>query len=189
MMLSATPRQSSVVLPSLVTKEWNDNFKKVLEETDTHIAALEKNAANFHKACERLGMELTTVRSSFKEVGLSRGLLDLALEIISKAETLDSSDQSNLLAYDRALNKRPPSGPGKSELKDCTILEECLALTRVLRQRSFSDRIVFCSSNINDYCVDSVGSKQLHPVLASEFAAVGLRYSRNLAEAVGRLRH
>jgi hypothetical protein len=75
----------------------------------------------------------------------------------------------------RVIHNIPPSKRG-GEAKDCTILEEYLAVSRRLHAAGFPKKKVFCTSNTNDYC-DAGG---LHGVLAAEFAPIGLRFTSNL---------
>jgi hypothetical protein len=103
---------------------------------------------------------------------LSRGLLDGALH-------LDARDDTNMRAYHRAIKLIPPSRRG-GEVKDCTIVEECLEVCRQLRAAAFPSKLVFCTSNTSDYCEGGA----LHRVLAADFAAVGLTFSATLPWAV-----
>jgi len=105
--------------------------------------------------------------------GLSKGLLDASLRI-------DPHNDTNMRAFARAATKAPPSRKG-GEIKDSTIVEECLEVSRQLHAAGFLRKRVFCTSNTSDYC-DASGS--LHPALAADFAAVGLSFVTNLPWAV-----
>jgi len=104
---------------------------------------------------------------------LSRGLLNASLRI-------DPHNDTNMRAFARAATKTPPSRKG-GEIKDSTIVEECLEVSRQLHAAGFPRKRVFCTSNTNDYC--DTGSS-LHPTLAADFAAVGLSFVTNLPWAV-----
>jgi hypothetical protein len=75
-------------------------------------------------------------------------------------------------------------GKSQAVLKDCEILEHCLALCRALRAAGFSGAAVFISSNKKDY----LEATRLHPVLQADFASVGMEYAGDFAWALGELR-
>jgi len=62
-------------------------------------------------------------------------------------------------------------------VKDCTILEEYLEVSRQVRQAGFAKKLVFCTSNTKDYCQTGGG---LFPALAAEFQTVGLVFTHDL---------
>jgi len=70
-------------------------------------------------------------------------------------------------------------------VKDSTIIEECLEMSRRLQTAGFSRKRVFCTSNRRDYC--EAGSRR-HPSLAVDFGAVGLVFATSLPWAVNEIK-
>ncbi len=70
-------------------------------------------------------------------------------------------------------------------MKDSTIIEECLEVSRRLEADRFARKRVFCTSNRRDYC--DVGSHP-HPSLAIDFRSVGLGFATSLPWAVNEIK-
>src|SRR5438874_2706953 len=64
----------------------------------------------------------------------------------------------------RVVDDRPPASKGKSEYKDCEIVEHYLALAKALRAAGFAEPCILVSSNTRDYRV-------LGPTADAAFAA------------------
>ena len=83
------------------------------------------------------------------------------------------------------LPQKPPPSQKGGEIKDSTILEECLEVCRLLQAAGFPRKRLFCTSKTDDYCD---ATKSLHPALAAEFGPVGLGFATNLPWAVHELK-
>lgn len=82
------------------------------------------------------------------------------------------------------MQGRAPAQKGKNSLKDCTVIETYLEAIRSLRDKGFSHKAVFLSSNVHDYC----GSNRLlHADLQADFAAPRLDFAFNFEVARGKL--
>ena len=55
---------------------------------------------------------------------------------------------------------------------------------RQLKAAGFTPKRIFSTSNVNDYCEGGI----LHPILAADFAAVGLAFVTNLPWTVHELK-
>jgi hypothetical protein len=73
-----------------------------------------------------------------------------------------------------------PSARGKSESKDCLIIEHYLKLVTDLRAAGFVERVVFVSSNSNDYGKPTA----LRPPLDTQFGTAEIEYVNNFQWAV-----
>ncbi len=112
-------------------------------------------------------------------------LVALANDLLGRV-LLIPEDQSCIgRAFARVLERRAPAVKNNS-VKDAYLIEQCLALCRELRSRGFGERIVFCSSNPDDFS-DPRAPKRFHPDIAAEAVAVGLEYFPSLRAAVGSL--
>jgi hypothetical protein len=76
-----------------------------------------------------------------------------------------------------------PSSKGKPEYKDCHIVEHFLELARMLRSGGLTEKIVFVSSNTEDYGKGPDG----RPPLDAEFRAVQLQFVTDIAWAESQL--
>lgn len=77
----------------------------------------------------------------------------------------------------RVVSAIAPSRKGKDSTKDCLIVETYLEAAAQLRSAGFTGKIVFGSSNTDDY-MDKV-TRQLHSVLENEFASYDMHYGMN----------
>jgi hypothetical protein len=177
---TSTPACCSLVVGSFVPGEWLNHAQATADDLRKHLARLDDQASYFHDACTFLGITLPFGRPTYEGVGLMNRLYDLSKQLLDAALRLDAHNDTNMRAFARAATNTPPSRKG-GEIKDSTIIEECLEVCRQLHAAGFGRKRIFCTSNTNDYC-DTGGG--LHAVLATDFAAVGLHFVTNLPWAV-----
>jgi hypothetical protein len=182
---SDTPPACLVVVSSIVPHEWNANNQKVTGEIVRHFQKMEEHSSHFHDACQALGLALPFGRASYAQWALAERLRDLSRQILDRAIHLDADNESRARAVERVVKKTPPSQES-GQVKDSTIIEEYLGVCQSLQAAGLVRKRVFCTSNTNDYCE---AGKGLHPVLACEFAACGLRFPANLPWAVHEITH
>src|ERR1019366_1558478 len=139
-------------------------------------------SGHFHDACGHVGIA-PGARPSFESSGLPVALHSLSSDLLRRAIRLDSQDDTNLRAFARAAWNVPPSRKG-GEIKDSTVLEECLELCRKLRAAGFAHKLVYCTSNTADYCE---GGK-LHGQLLAEFSSLTISFVTSLPWAVSELK-
>lgn len=172
---TVAPVQCSLVVSHLVRHEWAIHEQDVVKEANRHLDEIEAQSGHFHDACAVLGIHPMFPRANYSGHGITESLRDLSRQILDSGLEVDSDNDCSGRAIHRVIYNIPPSKKG-GEAKDCTILEEYLAVCRLLEEASFSRRRVFCTSNTKDY--GEAGA--LHPLLAGDFAAAGLRFSTNL---------
>ena len=80
-------------------------------------------------------------------------------------------------AIHRVVNAIAPSRRGKDSTKDCLIVETYFEAAAQLRAASFTGKVVFGSSNTDDYVDKATG--KLYIALGTEFASHGIEYARN----------
>lgn len=173
--LTTQPAQCSLVISHLVHHEWQLHASRLLSDAGKHLAEIEAQALHFHDACAVLGIAPGFARADYAALGVAERLGDLSEQLLDAGIQVDSDDACSGRAINRVIFNVPPSRKG-GEAKDCTILEEYLAVCRALEETRFAKKRVFCTSNTRDYC--EAGA--LHPILASDFAATGLRFTTNL---------
>jgi hypothetical protein len=170
----------SLVVGSFVSGEWLNHAQPTANDLRKHLARLDDQAFYFHDACASLGITLPFARPTYGGVGLMNRLYDLSKQLLDASLRLDAHNDTNMRAFARAATNTPPSRKG-AEIKESTIIEECLEVCRQLHSAGFGRKQIFCTSNTNDYC-DAGGA--LYPALAGDFAAVRLNFVTNLPWAV-----
>jgi hypothetical protein len=181
--LQATPPTCRLVLSHLTRREWEDNHPAALKESRDHLTTLYNYSAAYHDVREALAHPIPFARADYLNSGVAEALLDLSKGLLDAAIEIDREEGCLSRAMDRVLSKIPPSRKG-GEFKDCAILEHCLAVCRELRAGQFARKLIFCTSNVKDYCE---AKPLLHPELAAEFAPINLTYKPNLVGAVSEL--
>ncbi len=179
-LVSSVPPQCVLVVGSFVPGEWQAHASATADELRKYLARLDEQAAYFHNSCGALGIAPPFGRPGYGAVGLADRLLDLSSQLLGRAIHLAPQNDTNLRAFNRAATNTPPSGKG-GESKDSTIIEECLEVCRLLQAGGFARKRVFCTSNTDDYCE---ATKALHPLLVTEFTAVGLGFTKDLPWAL-----
>ena len=112
------------------------------------------------------------------KLDISQELPKLVMNIDALAICIKSDQASNLAAIDRVAKNLPPSKKGQQS-KDCLIIEHIYSLSRRLRSDGFQGKMVFVSSNTNDYCHQGI----LHPEIKNEFDQLDIEFTTNLTWA------
>jgi hypothetical protein len=172
---TAVPRECLIVISHLVRHEWGVHQQELLDEADRHLSELQEHSGHFHDACGVLGIAPGFGRANYAAHDVAVRLHDLSRQILDCALVVEQDYECSNRAITRVIYNVPPSKKG-GEAKDCTILEEYLAIARRLHAAGFQKKRVFCTSNTNDYCE----GRALHPDLAAEFAVIDLRFTSNL---------
>lgn len=137
----------------------------------------------FHESCAVFGITTGFDKATYSKLDVATRLHDLSQKVLQSGLTVDSDNGCFAKAVHRVIHNIPPSKKG-GEAKDCTILEEYLAVCGALRAAGFQKKLVFCTSNTNDYCDKSSAPA---PALATEFATLKLDFRTSLEWAVHEL--
>jgi hypothetical protein len=132
-----------------------------------------------------MGLSPSFPRPEYRLLSLAERLHDVSHGLLNAALRLEPDQDCIIRAHGRATNYIAPSMTG-GEVKDSTIIEECLEVSRRLRAAGFSPKRVFCTSNKNDYC--EKGSR-LHSSLAADFGSAGLGFATSLPWAVNEIKN
>lgn len=84
-------------------------------------------------------------------------------------------------AMRRVVQALAPSRKGKESAKDCLVVESNLEVAGELRAAGFIGRIVFASSNTDEY--HDGGTKTLHAQLQADFGVHAIDYAPNFGAA------
>ncbi len=109
---------------------------------------------------------------------ISEYLQNIVKEFHNHALILQRDDECDRKAHDRVECNHAPLTRGKSESKDCLIIEHYLKLVNNLRESSFSKNIVFITSNTTDF------GKPQTPPLDTQFDSNNIIYCNNFQWAI-----
>jgi hypothetical protein len=180
--VTSTPAKFQLVVSHLVHHEWGVNAPQRLLDAGRHLVAMEEQSEYFHDSCAVFGIVPGFGRAAYAAHDVAKRLHDLSAQVLNAGLMVVTDDECSGRAIRRVIHNVPPSKKG-GEAKDCTILEEYLAVCRQLRVNGFQKKLVFCTSNTNDYC-DKLPSSGLASVLATEFATINLDFCTSLEWAV-----
>jgi hypothetical protein len=184
LLLRATgvPPSVRLVVSHLVLREWRTHASQLRLDAERDLKVLEERSGHFHDACLVFGITVGFNRAEYSRPALAERLHGLSEKVLLSAVIVDEEDECYRRAVRRVIDKIAPSKKG-GEAKDCTILEEYLAVCRQLRTNGFQKRLLFCTSNTKDYC-DKLPSSGLASTLATEFATINLDFCTSLEWAV-----
>ena len=171
------PPRCSMVVSHIVRKEWVDHEKELLDEVTRHLIEIEDQSKHFHDACDIFGIVPGFARANYAGHSMGERLCELSRQLLNCGIEVESDNECSGRAMERVIHGIPPSSKGH-EAKDCTILEEYLAVCRCLHAAGFGKKKVFCTSNTTDFC--EIGGKGPHSKLAPDFTAVSLRFTADL---------
>ena len=189
LLIAATvaPQQCVLIVSHLVQHEWAVHQQELLDEATRHLNEMADQSGHFHDACGVFGTAPGFERANYAAHKIASHLHDLSRQLLNCGIILDPDNECSGRAMHRVKHNIPPSKKG-GEAKDCTILEEYLAVSRRLHSAGFQRKKVFCTSNTSDYC--EVGDRGgIHADLALEFATIGLRFTSNLGWGFHDVKH
>ncbi len=180
-LVTSSPARCTLVAPSFVPREWLAHSPSEAEKLSAHLAEFDDESERLRDDLGLMGITPAFPRPEYRRLPLVERLHDLSRQLLGSSLQLEADQGCILRAYGRATSHAPPSCKG-GEVKDSTIIEECLEACRRLHDAGFSPKRVFCTSNRNDYC--EKGSSRLHAVLAADFESVGLEFAASLPQAL-----
>lgn len=163
----------SLVIPPLVSGEWEENQSKTSKEVETHLAKIDSIIQVINVAAEFFDKAQPLI--TYSKLKLHEELLKLSKTVLYAGVWLKSEDVVQQRATNRAISYTPPARKGA--IKDCVIYEHSLELFKMLRASNFSKKCVFLTSNIKDFC-DENGSSPQEPI-KSEFNGISADFTTN----------
>jgi hypothetical protein len=139
-----------VILPSLIPDEWERNFAKVRDETGDFVKACIRNS-NYIIDCVNIVFQKAIAKDTVGQYKIEDMLETISRSVMEHGILCKAEDYIETKAYKRSIQNRAPAKEGKNSLGDCTIFEEVLEVGRLLRENGFTKRIVFSTSNTQDY--------------------------------------
>jgi hypothetical protein len=184
-LLTIPPVRCTLVVASFVPHEWLTHSGSEADNLRAHLTEIDDEAERLHQFCGLVGITPPFPTPGYRLLSLVERLHDLSRLLLDGALCLDPDQDCIIRAHGRASNYMPPSLKG-GEVKDATIVEECLEVSQRLQVVGFSPKRVFCTSNTRDYC--ERGSSRPHPSLAVDLGAAALGFATNLPWAVNEIK-
>jgi hypothetical protein len=177
---STSPPSLHLVLPDLVNFEWHNQSSTAVAELDKEIFHLQDRMRAMSDFVNLVmpGNGLNAP-PDFGAAGLPVTVGQLVASFISRALVLDEDQHCTALGAKRVRTGTAPARRGKSELHDCVIVEQTLALMSQLRTHGLNDPACFATSNASDFGRPG----ELVPPLDTQFASVSLSLAVDFAHA------
>lgn len=172
-------RRVWLVTTSNVIREYSENRDSVAGELESRLRELSLSLSRIAEIGKLVMPECSFNPTQFHEAKFAQGIVTVAEGLLRVAAVFEGDDVCIRRARDRVIERRPPASKAKQEFKDCEIFEEFLQLMTCLRSAGFEPPRIFVSPNERDYGPPPTG----YPQIATELAAVGAVYVRNLSWA------
>lgn len=173
-MLQASESGSNLVvlIATQVSTELADNLQDVQNGAETSLGKFVAQATRVDQVAAEFGAAGTLTTSHLADhVARARSMMDrwerAALRVTPSADVPSK-------AINRVVNAIAPSRKGKDSTKDCLIVETYLEAAAQLRSGGFTGKIVFGSSNTDEYM--DKATRQLHSTLEKDFAPHNMHY-------------
>ncbi len=174
-----------IVASTNVVLELEDNRSNVQSELEKGVRKLKAQLARMATATSALLPEREIVRPDWIDDEFSRCVGLVLDRLVDSMSFYEGSSDCKLRASDRVYAGVPPSSKSTQQYKDCAIFEEFLELARSLRESGFQGRLIFVSSNKNDYGPPPVGASRI----AEDLAEHGAEYVASLDWALASIRN
>ena len=174
-----TAGELHLVVTSTIQKKFSEHLNATCDELEKNAKSLEEKTAHYIRASGLAGLLLSTA-GSLQAATLSKKLSQYSTDLLAQSLILDRDRECDHRALDRVEVHNAPAGRGKSESKDCLIVEHFLELVRQLRRAGYSGKTVFVTNNFNDYGPPSAPRSPLD----SEFVGAKIVYCDNFSWAL-----
>ncbi len=175
--VTANPREAWSLASEIVEQEFRRHESIVETRLETLLKALDSCASDLRRSGRyTLNYSVTAPIAS--------SLHDLSVDLLSNTEIVALDPVCDRRAAFRMAAVVPPCrSRGSNSSADCRIIEHYLEIAKQLTAAGFPFRVVFVSSNKNDYGEP----KNIKYVLGVEFAAAKLEYVKDAHSAAALL--
>ena len=173
-----------LIASEIVTTEWNDNVAEVERTTLNTIKSLHKNLLIFKNSVKNSPTpKKWNYNYDITSFDIEKVLKQISSKLIGKLNIINIDADCNNKAAVRVIKGIAPSKKGKSEFKDCAIIEHYLELASRLKANSFKNKLIFITSNKNDYGTPF----EIREPLEAEFSDNKILYVNSIMEAIKRI--
>ena len=179
---SKNPPEIWLVVSEFVKREWCDHADNLRTDLGNQIKNLDNKITPVRSAFIALGIGPPLVDPELQSLKIDHHLYNLSKNILDNSYIVIEDSVCTNKAIQRYNRREAPAVIGSSP-NDCTIIEHYLELCVLLREKSFSEKIVFISSNTNDYREQN----NLKEPLVSQFSKVSLEYMTDIGQLLRRI--
>lgn len=156
------------VIPEMVYEEWGNNIEAVQQNLKSEILKCENT---FNSILDSINLLLDAKYSLLKvsDLGISDMAYRLSKKVLDSSYIINREDEYAVKAMHRVRECLAPAKKGKSEPKDCEIIECFFDMCSQLRESGYSRKIIFVTANKSDF---GTANKPLSP-LDEEFRING----------------
>lgn len=164
-----------IITPELITDEFSRNVTNVEERAKKSIDRLVGEVEGVRAHLQAFAaLDKGDKLPAYLTAGAGKRLVDVVAgkvrRLLDTSSVFELTPEIKLRAHERQLSARRPARRGKDSSGDCSIIEALLEVALRLRSGGFADRIVFISSNVEDFGgEDALTRRRLHPALRLEF--------------------
>ncbi len=169
----------TVIVADQVRTELVNNQYGVEEEARSGLTKFREQVNRINQVATHFGA-VTAIDTTHLADHVARtiAVLERWTKVAIAAQT---SPDVECRAIRRVVQALAPSRKGKESAKDCLLVESYLEVASELRAAGFIGRIVFTSSNTDEYL--DVGTKTLHAQLQADFGVRAIDYAPNFGAA------
>jgi hypothetical protein len=180
LLTKAARNEVHVVATTTIENEFQEHLRPTTLELERSLADLAAKNAAVINAIECVGLSYRFTVDGFAGIKLTDALQKIAQDVFAAGMVLDRDPDCATRAFTRVERYHAPAARGKSESKDCLIIEHYLKLVGDLRAAGFTEKALFVSSNSADYGK----APTLRAPLDTEFRACSIEYVNNFQWAL-----
>ncbi len=175
------PPKLWIPIASQVLSERNDNQLKVKQEAEKAIHTFDERVLHTQQIMAAHGLITSAIAPPLSACNFPTTASTMVDRYFSAGLPFQKPRNVADKALTRVAANKAPSKKGQ-QAKDCVVIESYLHIAKQLREQQFQYKIVFLTTNKQDYS-DHASSGKLHPDLIAEFRAVNMEYAVNFLMA------
>jgi hypothetical protein len=174
----ARSKQLIIIILPLIEEEYKNNLLNTKQELQSHVKKLALNLEILKSVHSSSQNQLSAPDLFILETcGYLENICD---EIFSHGIYLKKYEKITSTATNRTISQTPPARHGA--VKDCIIYEHFLEQSKLIRAKSIQEKIVFLTSNTEDFCESRLPKSPIDIELLSINASLCLNWSWALAD-------
>ena len=172
----------NLITSESVNEEFQNNIKNVVEMAKKEIQKTQQKSIQLQKIALHLS-NTSTSTSNLASYDLHNLARNKSEQLLNACLVSKRISEYSVNAMNRIRRNVAPAQRGGGEAKDCEIIECFLSLSKKLRDKGFSEPIVFITSNTKDFGKNGI----LRSPLDDNFSDVGAQYTNHLNHALNQL--
>jgi hypothetical protein len=180
------PRSMWIALPEQVLLEVRTNKRSIRSQAERDLRRLDASLQKVRSIMDAHGLQISDLSPNLLATDFLRRTEQLVDGVQAAALLFSTPRTVPKKAFARVATGTAPARTGK-EAKDCVIIESYFQLASQLRSLGVTEKIIFLTSNTNDYS-DELKTASIHPQLAADFRTVRMEFAVNYSMAASLFR-